>query len=212
MDTDAEEWEQQLKLELELKRKGTTTTKPTSNATTNHHRIASKSNQNVVAESMDLSPEDLALLEEQTKQRNKVSYLLDTVLARTLQTVQTMCASDIEIGNECLPPLASFVVQAASTTAGTATTNVLAEETLRVMASCVYEMEESFAPAMAQSLLIAASSSSELPSPCPTDGGPNYPQEEEEDERHCYPTSRNPRESFPVGKRNEGLFIISPVK
>ena len=154
--SEEEEWEERMKKELAAKSKG-----------------ESKSSTSV-----SLSQEDKKIVEAQKVQREELQQKLSS-FRRALQTVEHFCLSDIEIGNNALVFLSRPALEAASMECpvmmNLPSYKVQAYSLLKVMASCVYEVDEAFAFQMAQALIISSSFPSEssqevkfgpLPSPC----------------------------------------------
>lgn len=155
-----EEWERQVKKDLEKKKKaqgGDTSTSSSEKA---------------------LTPQQKESLNAQTRRRDEISSVLNVNFPRSLASIRSLCESDIEVGNQCLPIFGTCVISAAiSTCAAVTSMSVLKNdtlETLSALASCVYEIDEMHAPTMARALVISFQGSqkeialkvSALPSPC----------------------------------------------
>ena len=154
--SEEEEWEEQMKKELAEKKKATVD--GTAEAT--------------------LSPEDKALIEEQRLERQRMKALFRS-LQRFLESLEQMVLSDIEIGNNLLvissKSVLTVAVLACPAFEGLPVYRQQAYRVLKAMATCVYEVEEKFAPDIAQSLLISCRTAGStamsidtvaLPSPC----------------------------------------------
>lgn len=133
--TEDEEWELQIKKELELKRQA----------------ASGKSNA--------VSAEDKKLIQAQDGRRSEISALIETKYHRLLASIEALAASDIEIGNSCLPTLSPAVLALsilkcpATEKLGAVKDKVL--KTLTSLAACVYEIEEEYAPDMATALIMS---------------------------------------------------------
>jgi hypothetical protein len=161
-----EEWERQMRKELAQKKSSEAS--PTG--------TASRSN---------LSPKDKELAQRQDQERRRMALVLDGEFSRALSSIQSLCLSDIEVGNSSLPAVSEAVVQSAVSRCD-AFKNLpslvkQSLETLTVLAMCVYEIDEEYAPLMALALIVSCSRGetgpegsnegqslvvSPLPSPC----------------------------------------------
>jgi len=130
--TEDEEWELQLKKELAKKKQ----TEPGS--------------ENV------LSPEEKKMVEVQDKERARIRSMIET-LHRVLSAVNCLAQSDIEVGNACLPTLSKGVLSlAVSGCPAIQSIPGLKEKsftTLTNLATCVYEIDESYASMLARALV-----------------------------------------------------------
>jgi len=153
-----EEWEDQMRKELASKKK------------------AGAMNQS--SQPRALSTEDKQLVEEQRVKRADIRLLLGG-LTRVLEGVEQVALSDIEVGNDSLNRLATPVLLVAKIQCpafqSVPQCRYRAMRILRSLATCVYEVDESFASDMADALLMStrflksAPLSLEtvaLPSPC----------------------------------------------
>ena len=135
-----EEWEQQMRKELAQKASSVASDKSRT----------SRSN---------LSPEDKELAERQDQERRRMALVLDIEFSRGLSAIQSLCLSDIEVGNASLPALSEVVVKTAISCCaafqGIPSLVKRSLETLTVLAMCVYEIDEQYAPSMAQALIIS---------------------------------------------------------
>lgn len=135
--TEDEQWELQIKKELAEKKQQTTSG----------------------GASHKLTVEDQAKVKAQDEQRGKTRNLVEQHYTRILEGIRSMALSDIEVGNSCLPAFARPVLQA------TVSQCPLLERLqglsrqgsslLLDFATCVYEIDESVAPDMADALQIA---------------------------------------------------------
>jgi CLASP N terminal/HEAT repeat len=149
--TEDEEWELQMKRELARKRESESAGKPAT-----------------------LSAEDKKKIEEQDLLREKIGYLINMKFKRTLSAIDTLVSSDIEIGNACLPTLSPNIVRlSVSSCTAMQQLPVLKDdvvETLTCLATCVYEIQEEYAPMMAVALTISLRKGNDevsvLPSRC----------------------------------------------
>merc|ERR1712107_522129 len=87
--TEDEEWELQIRKELEKKK-----------------AAASANNET-------FSAEEKKLIQNQDDKRHEISLLLQVRLHRLLSTVKALFESDIEIGNACLPALSPAILRLA---------------------------------------------------------------------------------------------------
>ena len=143
--SEEEEWEDQMRKELEAKKANTT-----ENA---------------------LSVEDRELLQEQQVQRSAFQTLIETDFCFALEAIQSLCASDIEVGNECLLEVAeivtSVVVCRCELFDRIPKYRAMAMETLVVLGTCVYEIEEKYARNMAIALSVSCGSTAKETKPLP---------------------------------------------
>ena len=169
-----EEWERQVKKELAEKKKKEGTSAQTT-----------------------LSVEEKTLLATQTQKRNELSQIITVDFHRSLSAVKSLSKSDIEIGNACLPLLSDCVIPSviSISPAFQNLPGLQSEsfEVLRILSTCVFEIEEQFAHDLARAIAISyrtkettsksnvpvyekeedkdifeSMSISALPSPCPT--------------------------------------------
>jgi len=150
-----EEWERQMKKELQAKKK----------------------QEKSQSTNVFLTPEDKKLVEEQSKERQRIEGILNGLFSRTLSAVQCLCLSDIEVGNSCIPVLYQTVIVTAvskcKAISGSAELKSKSVNTLSTLASCVYEIDEVHAPTLARAVAISCHGTtadnilvSALPSPC----------------------------------------------
>ena len=163
--TEDEEWEIQIKKELAEKK-----AKQSSNDT-----------------SWSLSAEERNKVAEQDVLRVKMQSVVEQHYVRLLQGISAMTLSDIEVGNACLPAFARSVLKVSvSQCPLLERLPELARCAYRLLtdlASCVYEIDETLAPTIAQALQISCRQTSDssptagdtldtnivcqpLPSPC----------------------------------------------
>lgn len=128
--TDDEEWEKQVKKELEEKKRKE-------------------------EKGFELSKDEKDRLAEQEIRRSRVQNILDKDLSRSLCAIESLCSSDIEIGNNILP-ITSFAVTSAALSKSDAMKMKLfeCESVLRSLAACVYEIDDSITGDIVQSLLV----------------------------------------------------------
>uniref|UniRef100_A0A7S4K262 TOG domain-containing protein n=2 Tax=Odontella aurita TaxID=265563 RepID=A0A7S4K262_9STRA len=138
-----EEWERQMKKELAAKKK----------------KAAPPAAAKVARA---LAPEEKKLLAAQTRDRRQIRSILEGEYARCLAAVGALVGSEIEVGNACLPGLASAVTRAACLAErGCPATDRLpklrdaANDALTSLAGCVYEIDEAHASTLARALVIA---------------------------------------------------------
>ena len=86
--------------------------------------------------------------------------LLARDFLRTLAAIRRLCGSDVEAGNAALPALVRGAIAAAASgcVAAAAKGGRLCGEvfnTLATLASCVYEVDEGHAPALARALMVS---------------------------------------------------------
>mmetsp|Transcript_4350 Transcript_4350/g.10408 ORF Transcript_4350/g.10408 Transcript_4350/m.10408 type:complete len:2789 (+) Transcript_4350:111-8477(+) len=133
--TQDEEWELQLKKELEMKRQA----------------ASGKSNT--------MSAEDKKAIQAQDDRRIELATLIKTKYHRLLASIEALAASDIEIGNSCLPTVSPVVLTLAilkcPAMENVAVVKDKAFKTLTSLAACVYEIEEEYAPSMATALIMS---------------------------------------------------------
>ncbi|KAG7353289.1 heat repeat-containing protein [Nitzschia inconspicua] len=138
--TEDEEWELQLKKEMAKKR-------------------ASSGEASSVS-----SQDDKKLIEEQDKKRLSLKMLFDKKFRRLLASVESLVASNIEIGNSCLPLLSPSVLCLSILDCPAMTEipgmKLKSMKTLTCLATCVYEIQEEYAPMMAVALQISCSQKS----------------------------------------------------
>ena len=140
--TEDEEWELQIKKELEKKR----------SAASGKHAAP--------------SAEETKSIEAQDEQRRNIAVLIEVKYHRLLTSIESLVGSDIEIGNSCLPVLSPGVLQLSildcpAMDAVTATKEK-ASQTLTSLATCVYEIEEEYAPMIALALTISCKKSKKM--------------------------------------------------
>lgn len=128
--TDDDEWEKQVKKELEEKKRKE-------------------------EKGFELSKDEKDRLAEQEIQRSRVQNILDKDLSRSLCAIESLCSSDIEIGNNVLP-ITSFAVTSAAISKSEAMKMKLfeCESVLRSLAACVYELDDSITGDIVQALLV----------------------------------------------------------
>lgn len=126
--TDDEEWEMQVKRELEDKMR-------------KDNNVLEKDEENRLA--------------EQELRRGHIQNILDRDLSRSLCAIQTLCLSDFEIGNNILP-ITAFAVTSAAISKSDAMKMKLfeCESVLRTLAACVYELDDSITGEIVQALII----------------------------------------------------------
>lgn len=153
-----EEWEKQVKKDLEKKKK-------------EQEGASTDPSKNV------LSAEEKEVLAQQTKLRDHLSNVLCGDFPRALAAIRCLCESDIEVGNSSLPVFGRSVIGAAVSASHALRLQALKEDsfdTLSTLASCIYEIDETHAPTLARALTISFGSKNEgsalavsdLPSPC----------------------------------------------
>jgi len=145
--SEEEEWEKQVKQEIALKK---------------------------AAENKTMTEDDMKLLQEQTSERLRMRQLIEVEFYRSLKTIETLCLSDIEVGNSILPVVTNSVVTSSISKCEAMESlpwmTDLSFQTLCSLASCVYEIEEMYSTSVAKSLLISSKvgdAPNPLPSPCP---------------------------------------------
>jgi hypothetical protein len=157
-----EEWERQVKKDLEKKKKA-----------------QAKATGAAPAEKA-LTPAEKELLKEQTSRREELTKLLRGDFPRALASIRCLCESDIEVGNSTLIVFGETVVAATvSSCVALSSLEALRDDsfnTLSTLASCVYEVDEVHAATIARALVISFTSDenddkkvlkvSSLPSPC----------------------------------------------
>lgn len=133
--SEEEEWELQIKKELEEKKSGRLTSGP--------DRV--------------LCAEDQKLVDEQDVLRNSMRSLFHH-FCRVLRSIEFLCSSDIEVGNECIPVVMNSVLAACSSACPALLQSVYLKSqgylALLSLSSSVYEIDESHAPTVAQALLV----------------------------------------------------------
>ena len=132
--TEDEEWEEQVRKELEEKRKAKLGHAPT----TNH--------------------EDTKALTEQQQRRKIIAKVIEQDNPWSLSSICALVSNvDISTGNEMLPELANCVLFSAISSNSCKNIfpflQTFAQETLRLLASCVYEVDEKCADEMAKCLI-----------------------------------------------------------
>ena len=163
-DLEDEEWERQMKKELDQKKQ------------------AALVGQNV----SQFSHEEKKLVAEQSIERQRISSVVNGDFVRTLSAIQALCLSDVDVGNSCLPVLGEHVLCAAVSecVAFKAIPKLRSNSvtTLTGLATCVYEIDEAYASDMAHALLICCRNMNAIskenglgglmttafPSPCPS--------------------------------------------
>ena len=132
--SEEEEWEQQVKKELANKKKAD-------------------------ASPAGLTAEDKKLVKEQEVERQRLSAILEGDCVRVLKAVEYLVLADIEIGNMCLPILSEGVLAlAVSDCPAIRSVSELRSNSmsaLTTLATCVYEIQEEYAPMMAMALTIS---------------------------------------------------------
>jgi hypothetical protein len=159
--TEEEEWELQVKKELAKKKE-------------------------IVSDGVaELSKEEKKMVQEQDEARARIAITLDVKYRRSLATIESLVQSDIEIGNACLPMFSPGVLKLSVSECPVMTQvpsmKDITIRSLTSLASCVYEIQEEYAPMMALALTISCRKSkvasadkqddstiqvSPLPSPC----------------------------------------------
>jgi hypothetical protein len=155
-----EEWERQMRKELAQK-------KASSEAGPSRPSLSAKDKETVV---------------RQDQERQRITDVLDGKLSRALASIRSLCLSDIEIGNSSLPsvskPVLGCAVSQCIAIQEIQSLQIQCIETLTSLASCVYEIDEEYAPYMARSLIVSCKAAkdgssdgqslvvSALPSPC----------------------------------------------
>jgi len=155
--TEEEQWEMQMKQEMEAKK-------------------------SVAKNSAPVSADDKKKIKEQDERRKSIAATVAS-FNRTFDAIQSLLVSDIEIGNACLPLISKHVLKlAVSNHPGSSSISGIKEKcfaALTALAGCVYEIQEEYAPMLAMALTTSyrqvpsASKSKEnamtiapLPSPC----------------------------------------------
>ncbi|KAL3934781.1 MAG: hypothetical protein SGBAC_009577, partial [Bacillariaceae sp.] len=155
--TEEEQWEMQMKQEIEAKKNAGKTTAP-------------------------ISADDKKMIKEQDERRRLIAATAAS-FNRTFDAIQSLLVSDIEIGNACLPLISKHVLKlAVSNSPGSSSIASIKKKcfaALTALAGCVYEIPEEYAPMLAMALTTSyrqvpsASKSKEsamtiapLPSPC----------------------------------------------
>lgn len=130
--TEEEEWELQMKKELDAKNK--------------------KSGENKV-----VSLEQTQEIKQQDEERKKLHQLFEKLYPQSLAAIRVLLLSDIEIGNACLsilgPTVLNATIDATNSRMFSPLSCLTLRETLETLASCVYELDEEFAPDLCQALL-----------------------------------------------------------
>ena len=143
-----EEWERQVKKDLEMKRKA-------------QEKVTSSSS------AKSLSPQDKELLSAQTLRREQISQVIEDFI-RSLTAIRCLCEADIEVGNSILPYFGQCAIAASVSTCAVLTSvdglKTKCFETLTALASCVYEIDEVHAPSIASALTISYQGADEEPS------------------------------------------------
>jgi len=138
-----EEWEREVKKDLEKKKKAL---------------------EQTASGPRSLSPQEKEELNQQTQRREELSRVICGDFPRTLAAIRSLCESDIEIGNACLPVFGTAVV---GTVVSSCSAMMLPDlqndafDTLATLASCVYEIEETHAHTLARALAISFQSNVE---------------------------------------------------
>jgi hypothetical protein len=131
--TEDEEWEYQMKKELDTKKK-------------------KDKDRAVVA----LSTEEKKTVEEQDTRRQTISTIV-TTFGRAFKAIESLVLSDIEIGNACLPLLSESVLTMAVSDCPSVQyipgMKEIALSTLVSLAGCVYEIQEEYATMLAMALV-----------------------------------------------------------
>ena len=131
--TEEEAWELQMKQELEAKKKQSS--------------------------SQQLSAEQKKLVQEQDAKRDQIDRLVTEHAGRVFAAIESLANSDLSIGNASLVALSEHLVGiAASSCLALLAVESLqrkSSETLQVLATCVYEIDEEHAPMLAQALVKA---------------------------------------------------------
>ena len=140
-----EEWERQVKKDLEKKKA--------------QEKLSSGLSEN------EISPEEKELLNQQTLRREELSRVLRWDFPRALAAIRSLCESDIEVGNASLPIFGlSVIATVVSTCPALTTLDELQKDsfdTLATLASCVYEIDDIHAPTLARALSISFQNPSE---------------------------------------------------
>ena len=155
-----EEWERQMRKEIAQK-------KASSEAGSSRPSLSAKDKETVIRQDQD---------------RQRITDVLDGKFSRALASIRSLCLSDIEVGNSSLPFVSGPVLECAASQCiaiqGIQNLQTQCIETLTALASCVYEIDEEYAPFMARSLTASckpvengstdgqALVVSALPSPC----------------------------------------------
>ncbi len=106
-----------------------------------------------------LTEERRKKIQDQDVERERIKCLLNGDFVFTLESIQLLSSSDIEVGNSCLATFADPVLRSAVSVcpAVSALRNVRVAcyDTLMTLANCVYEIDEKHASAMVHALLIS---------------------------------------------------------
>lgn len=106
-----------------------------------------------------LSEDEKKLLAVQDEKRRSMGDLMIGDFVRTCAAIRSLCSSDIEVGNECLPTFMTSVLTVATSRSPAMLRvrdlNAHCELTLSTLSSCVYEIDEMHAPTLSQALLIS---------------------------------------------------------
>ena len=133
--TEDEEWELQIRKELEKK------------------RLAAS------GKDTSISAEDKKLIQAQDERRSEIAALVEIKYHRLLTSIESLVGSDIEIGNSCLTTLSPAVLQLSILDCPSMNNVSAVKEkvfkTLTALAACVYEIEEEYAPMMATALTMS---------------------------------------------------------
>jgi len=134
--TEDEQWELQMKKELEEKRL-----------------------KEGGGGAKELSAEQKQKIAEQDERREYLSRLMDEEFPRALGAIRSLVASDIEVGNECLPVLMESVLASATSTCPAISeipeARVRTYFTLKTLAASVFEIDEMHALTISQALLLS---------------------------------------------------------
>eukprot|EP00535_Pseudo-nitzschia_heimii_P006924 CAMPEP_0197189268 /NCGR_PEP_ID=MMETSP1423-20130617/19466_1 /TAXON_ID=476441 /ORGANISM="Pseudo-nitzschia heimii, Strain UNC1101" /LENGTH=2796 /DNA_ID=CAMNT_0042641327 /DNA_START=47 /DNA_END=8437 /DNA_ORIENTATION=- len=133
--TEDEEWELQIRKELEMKRKAASGT------------------------STSISAEDKKTIEKQDERRSQIAALVEVKCHRILTSIESLVGSDIEIGHSCLPTLSPAVLRLSILKCPAMENLTIIREnvskTLTALAACVYEIDEEYASDMATALTLS---------------------------------------------------------
>mmetsp|Transcript_6466 Transcript_6466/g.18499 ORF Transcript_6466/g.18499 Transcript_6466/m.18499 type:complete len:2786 (-) Transcript_6466:82-8439(-) len=139
--TEDEEWELQIKKEL------------------------AKKKSEAAGKSSALSAEDKKMVKAQDEKRSNIACLIEVKYQRLLTTIESLVSADgVEVGNSCLPSLWPAVLQLSilDCPAMNDLTHIKEQATktlTSLVAACVWEIEEEYAPMVATALVISSKNS-----------------------------------------------------
>ena len=149
VNAEEEEWERQVKEEI-ARKKGV------------------EIENGTLESSAQMLPSDIKLLESQNKKRGELVALIDGDFHGTVNAIRYLCQSEIEVGHAILPLVSPSVISTLVSSCSAMTLilslRTTTQELLVNLASCVYEIDETYATIMAHALFVCCRKESPITS------------------------------------------------